>query len=263
MNAPSLGDSVFTARAHALRPCVPVLQLSSRPQKMAAPVPSTPELLAQLVNAFRQSPPALKLAAGAAPVRAKAPAPGMCHFARLAAVEAQLVLQFLDIPDKLRAARSCKHLQAEAATPFSWKHTAPLFIPLRAGSESDGPNLEANARMQTDRLRGSRLLRHVPTHLALLQTEDEERRNRPVDLPADAVTSFLQLVELDGRSLWRPRLWTELLKSATLTVRLRALHVGQLNPQQMAQVARLPSLQHFCFRLGSSASIAALLPARH
>jgi len=56
-------------------------------------------------------------------------------------------------------------------------------------------------------------------------------------------------------------LWAELLKSATLTERLRALHIGQLNSQQVALIARLPSLQHFCFRLGSAASFAALLPA--
>jgi hypothetical protein len=53
-------------------------------------------------------------------------ASGVCHFMRLACVEVQLVLQWLDGRDKIVAARCCHLLLTEAAKPLAWRG-APLL----------------------------------------------------------------------------------------------------------------------------------------
>ena len=73
-----------------------------------------------------------------------------CYLDKLAVVELQLVLQFLDTGSKLKAARCSQRLLHAASAPFAWR-SEPVFV-------------EASAAEHVERARTS-LLRFAPIHL--------------------------------------------------------------------------------------------------
>jgi hypothetical protein len=183
---------------------------------------------------------------GAEQVSAVPPASGVCCWDRLAAVESQSVMQFLDIRGKLHAARCYKRLLQDASAQFTWQHSSPLLVAVSAEGKKD--ELAESVRCATARA-SMGLLRFVPIHLALCQTDEQRRRAQQIDVNAECIASIARLVSLDGRFLWRPRLWTELLQRPQAR-NLRELHGGKFNDEQMQLIVRLPALARLCLRLG-------------
>jgi hypothetical protein len=182
---------------------------------------------------------------GAEYVSAVPSASGVCCWDRLAAVESQSVMQFLDIRGKLHAARCCKRLLQDASAPFAWQHSPPLLLAVSAEGKKDEL---AECVRHAVAWASAGLLRFAPVHLSLCQTDDQRRRAQQIDVSAECMAAITRLVTLDGRFLWRPRLWTELLQLPQ-ACNLRELH-GQFNDEQMQLIVRLPALERICLRLG-------------
>jgi len=236
---------------------------------MALTLPSTPELLSALRRSFTASPPPLSLASasvrdggnidsGATPPPNAASAPRLpCPFDKLATVELQLVLQFLDGPGKIAAGCSCKRLLSDAADPFAWRAHPPTAVPplLVHVSDEDMGNLAAKLHRSADHIAHGRLLRRRPVHLALLRTAEQHRRNRALDVPAQSITSFAgRLASLYAPFLWRPKLWTSLLSQGPNVVHLRNLtdlHGGLFTEQQMGMIAQLAQLRRLCISVSA------------
>jgi hypothetical protein len=100
------------------------------------------------------------------------------HLDRLAVVELQLCLQFLDAKSKLKAARCCRRLLQAADHPFAWKG------PSVAVSTFNRPRLGSLIRQS--------LLRHAPIALTL---------DYRFDLPAAEVAAIprLQMLKIASR----------------------------------------------------------------
>jgi hypothetical protein len=231
-------------------------------------MPSTPELLSALRRSFAPTPPPLSLVQ--APASAgnignvanlphdAAAAPRLpCLFDKLATVELQLVLQFLDGPGKIAAGCSCKRLLTDAADPFAWRAHPPTSVPplLVRVSGEDMNNLASELHRLADHVAQGRLLRRRPVHLALLRTAEQHRRNRALDVPARSITSFAdRLASLYAPFLWRPKLWTSLLNQGPHVVRLRNLtdlHGGLFTEQQMGMIAQLPQVRRLCISVSA------------
>jgi hypothetical protein len=215
--------------------------------------PSTPELLSHFRASFRPAllPSSFALDAtapffGAEHVSAVPPAFGVCCWDRLATVESQSVLQFLDIRSKLHAARCCRRLLQDASAQFAWHYSPPLLLAVSAEGKKD--ELTECVRHAVA-WASAGLLRFAPVHLSLGQTDDQRRRAQQIDVSAECVAAITHLVSLDGRFLWRPRLWTELLQLPQ-ACNLRELHGGKFNDEQMQLIVRLPALERICLRLG-------------
>jgi hypothetical protein len=165
--------------------------------------PSTPELLSHFRASFRTAllPPSFALDAaaplfGAEHVSAVPPASGVCCWDRLAAVESQSVLQFLNIRGKLHAARCCKRLLQDANAQLAWQHSAPLLIAVSA----EGKMTELAESVHRAVARASAgLLRFAPVHLSLCQTDDQWHHAQQIDVPLECIAAITRLVALDGR----------------------------------------------------------------
>jgi hypothetical protein len=58
-----------------------------------------------------------------------------CHLDKLAVVELQLVLQFLDAKSKLKAARCSRRLLQSVSAPFAWRATPAFFMECRSAED--------------------------------------------------------------------------------------------------------------------------------
>ena len=58
-----------------------------------------------------------------------------CHLDKLAVVELQLVMQFLDTKSKLKAARCCQRLLHAASGPFAWRDTPSFFVEIQSPAD--------------------------------------------------------------------------------------------------------------------------------
>ena len=153
-------------------------------------------------------------------------------FDKLAAVEAQLVLQFLDTPSRLRAARCSRRLAHEVAQPFSWRGAS-------FSVRSDVPGA-------AERIRASTLLRTVPVHLTLVMPDYQATGD-----VAETI-AFPNIHSLDGSAMYRMHadaaavtaFWVDLLSRPELqhlhSLTLPAMRRGE--QQVMQAVARLSYL---------------------
>jgi hypothetical protein len=123
------------------------------------------------------------------------------------------------------------------------------FIPLLVAVSAEGKMDELAESVHSAVARASAgLLRFAPVHLSLCQTYDQRRRAQQIDVSAECIAAITRLVSLDGRFLWRPRLWTELLRLPQAR-NLRELH-GKFTDEQMELIVCFPVLERLCLRLG-------------
>jgi hypothetical protein len=165
---------------------------------------------------------------------------------RLALVEMRLVMQMLDMQSVLRGARCSRFHMMCAASPFVWKHMAPLT--LRHSALTSDEEIATIAAC----LEHSQLLRFAQVQvqwvgegagftspLALIQRP-------PSDAEVSRVLSLPRLVSIDLRGRDGVPLRT-LLSHSPLVDSLQKLKIGALNrpsPIDAASVALLPSLRH-------------------
>ena len=151
-----------------------------------------------------------------------------CHLDKLAVVELQLFLQFLDTKSKLIAARCSRRLLHAASAPFAWRSTPPFTV-------------EAPSDADVERI-GSSLLRFVPIHLRCDWLKSLQ-----------CLATVPHLVDLDllnsARGVAAAAEFSRLLQHPNLArlqlLRLDADTSSRLTVDTMVLIARLPQLRTF------------------